>query len=57
MIICLQEDLPKPRFTNGVIFLVEIVESVELLVSVHVESIDRQVVCGKIKSLEDLLQG
>lgn len=56
-IISLQEDFTQTRRSSGVVSIIESVESVELLVRMHVERIDRQIVRGQVERFEYFLQG
>lgn len=57
VIIRLQKDLSQARFSYRIILQIEFVKALERVhVSVHVESINRQVICRQIEGLEDLFE-
>ena len=56
-VVGLHEDLSQARLSDGIVLQIELVESMErVLMRVHVERVDGQVVGRQIKRLEDLLQ-
>ena len=56
-IIDLQKDLPKPRFSDRVVLEVEFIKPVErVLMGVHIERVDGQIVGAQLQRLENLLK-
>jgi hypothetical protein len=55
-VVGLEEDLPQTRRPGGVVAVVEAVEAVELLVRVHVERVDAQVIRGEVERVKHLAQ-
>lgn len=57
IVIRLEENLSQARLSDGIVLQIELIEPMErVLVGVHVESIDREVVGGELQRFEDLLQ-
>ena len=57
-IVRLQKDLSQPGFSDRIVLQVEFVEPMErVLVCMHVEGIDRKVVCGKTQRSEHFSEG
>ena len=57
VVVRLEEDLAQPRLPERIVLQVELVEPVErVLVRVHVEGIDRELVRGQVQRLEHLFE-
>lgn len=54
-VVGLQEDFSQSGTTGGIVSVVEPIKSVELLVRVHVQRVDRQVVSREFERIKHLL--
>ena len=56
-IVGLQEDLPQSRLPDRIVLQVEFVESMErVIVGVHIQGVDRELVGGETETLEYFVQ-
>jgi hypothetical protein len=57
-IICFQKDGSQPGFSDRIVFQVEFVESMEgIVMSMHIQRIDRQIVGGQMQRFKYLTKG